>query len=117
MEHRMSLHPKNTTARPAIHPQVRIGHVHLKVADLERALKFYRDVLGFELTQRYGAQAAFLSAGGYHHHIGLNTWESLGGSPPPPGATGMYHLAILYPTRRELADALRRVLEAGIPLE
>lgn len=113
----MSLHPKNTTARPAIHPQVRIGHVHLKVADLERALKFYRDVLGFELTQRYGAQAAFLSAGGYHHHIGLNTWESLGGSPPPPGATGMYHLAILYPTRRELADALRRVLEAGIPLE
>src|SRR5438045_5636969 len=100
-----------------IHPGVAIGHVHLKVADLERALKFYRDVLGFELTQRYGAQAAFLSAGGYHHHIGLNTWESLGGSPPPPGATGMYHLAILYPTRRELADALRRVLEAGIPLE
>ena len=96
---------------------VRIGHVHLKVADLERALGFYRDVLGFELTQRYGPGAAFLSAGGYHHHIGLNTWESLGGSPPPPGATGLYHTAILYPTRADLAGALRRVLEAGIPLD
>jgi catechol 2,3-dioxygenase len=102
---------------PPIHPQVRIGHVHLKVADLERSLKFYRDVLGFEITQRYGAQAAFLSAGGYHHHIGLNTWESLGGSPPPRGTTGLYHVAILYPTRALLADALRRVLTANIELE
>jgi catechol 2,3-dioxygenase len=101
----------------AIHPDVRIGHVHLKVADLDRAIRFYRDVLGFELTQRYGNQAAFLSAGGYHHHIGLNTWESEGGSPPPPGSTGLYHLAIAYPTRAELADALRRVLRAGIRLE
>jgi len=100
-----------------IHPDVRIGHVHLKVADLDRALRFYRDVLGFELTQRYGTQAAFLSAGGYHHHIGLNTWESAGGTPPPAGSTGLYHLAILYPTRAELADALRRVLRAGISLE
>lgn len=100
-----------------IHPQVRIGHVHLKVADLERAIDFYRGVLGFELTQRYGEQAAFLSAGGYHHHIGLNTWASLGGSPPPAGATGLYHLAILYPTRAALADALRRVLAAGISLD
>jgi catechol 2,3-dioxygenase len=101
----------------AIHPDVRIGHVHLKVADLERALVFYRDVLGFGLTQRYGNEAAFLSAGGYHHHIGLNTWESAGGKPPPSGSTGLYHLAIAYPTRAELADALRRVLRAGIPLE
>jgi catechol 2,3-dioxygenase len=100
-----------------VHPAVRIGHVHLKVADLERALKFYRDVLGFELTQRYGNQAAFLSAGGYHHHIGLNTWESQGGSPPPQGSTGLYHVAIVYPTRAELADALRRLVKAGIPLE
>jgi catechol 2,3-dioxygenase len=89
----------------------------LKVADLERSLAFYRDVLGFSLTQRMGSQAAFLSAGGYHHHLGLNTWESAGGQPPPPGATGLYHVAILYPTRAELADALRRVLKAGIPLE
>jgi len=101
----------------AIHPEVRIGHVHLKVADLDRALRFYRDVLGFEVTQRYGEQAAFLSAGGYHHHIGLNTWESEGGSAPPPGTTGLYHLAILYPTRAELAGALRRLMKAGIPLE
>ncbi len=101
----------------AIHPQTRIGHVHLKVADLERAIAFYQGVLGFELTQRYGAQAAFLSAGGYHHHIGLNTWESLGGPPPPPGTTGLYHIAIVYPTRAELADALRRLLRAGIPLD
>ena len=97
--------------------QVRIGHVHLKVADLERALKFYRGVLGFELTQRFGSQAAFLSAGGYHHHIGLNTWESAGGSPPPPGTTGLYHVAILYSTRALLADALRRVLAAGLELD
>ena len=94
----------------------RIGHVHLKVADLERSLRFYRDVLGFELVQRLGDQAAFLSAGGYHHHIGLNTWESKGGSPPPPGTTGLYHTAILYPTRAALADALRRLIDAGIRL-
>ena len=98
-------------------PQMQIGHVHLKVADLERAIAFYRDVLGFELTQRYGSQAAFLSSGGYHHHIGLNTWESLGGSPPPPRTTGLYHLAILFPERTQLADAVRRVLAAGIELE
>ncbi len=104
------------TAKP-IHPATRIGHVHLKVADLERALGFYRDVLGFELTQRFGTSAAFLSAGGYHHHIGLNTWESAGGRPPAEGTTGLYHLAILYPTRTELADALRRLMKAGIPLE
>lgn len=100
-----------------INEQVRIGHVHLKVADLERALGFYRDVLGFEVTQRLGRQAAFLSAGGYHHHIGLNTWESANGSPPPPGTTGLYHTAILYPTRQLLADALRRVLAAGLKLD
>ncbi len=100
-----------------IHPQTRIGHVHLKVADLERALGFYCGVLGFALTQRYGKQAAFVSAGGYHHHIGLNTWDSAGGSPPPPGTTGLYHLAILYPDRAALADALRRVEAAGIPLD
>ena len=100
-----------------IDPRVRIGHVHLKVADLERSLHFYRDVLGFEVTQRMGSRAAFLSAGGYHHHIGLNTWESAGGSPPPPHATGLYHLAILYPTRAELAAVLRRLVHAEIPLE
>ena len=100
-----------------IDPGVRIGHVHLKVADLERALGFYQGVLGFELTQRYGQGAAFVSAGGYHHHIGLNVWESRGGSPPPRGTTGLYHLAILYPTRAALADALRRVVDAGIRLE
>lgn len=96
---------------------VRIGHVHLKVADLDRALGFYRDVLGFEVTQRYGDQAVFLSAGGYHHHIGLNTWESKGGHPPAPGTTGLYHTAILYPDRASLADALRRLIEAGIRLD
>jgi catechol 2,3-dioxygenase len=96
---------------------VRIGHVHLKVADLDRALGFYCGVLGFALTQRYGSQAAFVSAGGYHHHIGLNTWESRGGVPPPHGTTGLYHLAILYPTRAKLADALRRLIEAKIPLD
>jgi catechol 2,3-dioxygenase len=100
-----------------IHPQVRVGHVHLKVADLERSLAFYRDVLGFEVTQRFGAQAVFLSAGGYHHHLGLNTWESAGGRPPAPGTTGLYHVAFLYPTRATLADALRRLLAAGIPLD
>jgi catechol 2,3-dioxygenase len=100
-----------------IAPGTRIGHVHLKVADLERALGFYCGVLGFELQARNGTQAAFISAGGYHHHIGLNTWESLGGTPPPPGHTGLYHTAILYPTRRDLADALRRLTAAGIPLD
>ena len=100
-----------------VHPAVRIGHVHLKVADLERALKFYCGVLGFELKQRMGSQAAFISAGGYHHHIGLNTWESAGGSPPPPRSTGLYHLAILYPDRVTLADALRRLVAAGVELD
>jgi len=98
-------------------PQGRIGHVHLKVADLERAIAFYSGVLGFELQQRFGTQAAFLSMGGYHHHIGLNTWESLSGTPPPKGHTGLYHTAILYPDRRTLADVLTRVVAAGIPLE
>jgi catechol 2,3-dioxygenase len=96
---------------------VRIGHVHLKVADLERALGLYCGVLGFQLTQRYGAQAAFVSAGGYHHHIGLNTWESRGGAPPARGTTGLFHAAILYPTRADLADAVRRVLAAGVALQ
>jgi catechol 2,3-dioxygenase len=100
-----------------IDPRVGIGHVHLKVADLDRALAFYRDVLGFEVTQRVGAQAAFLSAGGYHHHLGLNTWESRGGSPPPPGTTGLYHVAILYPDRATLGDALRRLVVANWPLD
>lgn len=102
---------------PAIDPGVTIGHVHLKVADLDRALAFYVGVLGFKLTQRYGPQAAFVAAGGYHHHIGLNTWHSLGGSPPPRSATGLYHLAILYPTRAALADALRRLRAAAVPLD
>lgn len=106
-----------STTSKTIDPGTRIGHVHLKVADIERALAFYRDVLGFEITQRYGSQAVFLSAGGYHHHIALNTWESRGGSPPPHGTTGLYHVAIVYPTRAALADALRRVGAAGIPLE
>ena len=100
-----------------IDPNVRIGHVHLKVANLQRALDFYCSVLGFELTQHYGEEAAFVSAGGYHHHIGLNTWESRDGSPPPKGATGLYHFAILYPTRAALADALRRLMQANISLE
>src|SRR5947199_4466292 len=95
---------KTNPSPRTLHPQVKIGHVHLKVADLERALAFYWDVLGFEVTQRYGRQAVFLSAGGYHHHIGLNTWESEGGSPPPTGTTGLYHVAILYPSRALLAD-------------
>jgi catechol 2,3-dioxygenase len=100
----------------AIDQGVDIGHVHLKVADLDRSLAFYRDVLGFEVQQRHQDQAAFISAGGYHHHIGLNTWESQGGSPPPPGTTGLYHLAIRYPTRAALADALRRLVDARVPL-
>jgi catechol 2,3-dioxygenase len=100
-----------------IDPRVDIGHVHLKVADLDRALAFWRDILGFDEQARIGDQAAFLSAGGYHHHIGLNTWESAGGSPPPPGTTGLYHVAVRFPDRKALAEALRRILEAGIPLE
>ena len=104
-------------ASAPIDPEARIGHVHLKVADLDRALAFYCGVLGFQLMQRMGAEAAFISAGGYHHHIGLNTWESRGGSPSPPGTTGLYHLAVLYPTRAALADALRRLIEADIPLD
>jgi catechol 2,3-dioxygenase len=105
------------TAVKPVPAGTRIGHVHLKVADLDRALGFYCGVLGFELMQRYGTQAAFISAGGYHHHIGLNTWESLGGSPPPPGSTGLFHTAILYPTRADLADALRRLVENRIRLD
>jgi catechol 2,3-dioxygenase len=101
----------------ALDPGVDIGHVHLKVADLDRALAFWRDVLGFEEQARMGDQAAFVSAGGYHHHIGLNTWESQGGSPPPPGSTGLYHVAVRFPDRKTLAEALRRVLDAGIQLE
>ena len=104
------------TGRP-IDPRTRIGHVPLAVADLERSLAFYCGVLGFELMQRWGTDAAFISAGGYHHHIGLNTWESRGGSPPAPGTTGLYHLAILYPTRAALADALRRLIAANHPLD
>jgi catechol 2,3-dioxygenase len=100
-----------------IDPRVEIGHVHLKVADLDRALGFWRDALGFEEQARIGDQAAFISAGGYHHHIGLNTWESRGGTPPPPGHTGLYHVAVRFPDRRTLADAVRRVLEAGIQLD
>ena len=107
---------ENLAANP-IDSGVRIGHVHLKVADLDRALGFYCGVLGFELMVRYGTQAAFISAGGYHHHIGLNTWESLNGHPPAPGATGLFHTAILYPTRAKLADALKRVMDAKIPLD
>jgi catechol 2,3-dioxygenase len=98
-------------------PGTRIGHVHLKVADLDRAVAFYRDVLGFTVHQYFGRKAAFLGAGGYHHHIGLNTWESQGGTPPPAGHTGLYHAAILYPSRADLGDALRRIVEAGVPLD
>lgn len=112
----VQLNADRTVSR-RIDTRVRIGHVHLKVSDLERAVGFYRDVLGFEVMQYLGRQAAFLSAGGYHHHIGLNTWESLGGRPPAAGTTGLYHLAILYPTRAELADALRRLIGAGIELD
>lgn len=107
----------DASATRPIDPGVRIGHVHLKVADIDRALGFYCGVLGFELMQTYGTQAAFISAGGYHHHIGLNTWESRNGAPPPRGSTGLYHTAILYPDRASLADALRRVITAGIQLD
>lgn len=109
-----------SSARPAARPVAagtRIGHVHLKVADIDRMLGFYCGVLGFELTRRYGAQAAFVSAGGYHHHLAFNTWESAGGTPPPKGTTGLYHLAILYPTRADLADALRRLAATDWPLD
>jgi len=105
------------TAVAPIDPRVDVGHVHLKVSDLERAIRFYSDVLGFELTQRYGTQAAFLSAGGYHHHVGLNTWESRGGPPPAPGTTGLFHVAFRYPDRAALAVALRRLLEHSVPLD
>ena len=116
MDERTKIAPLSTPASP-IDPGVRIGHVHLKVAEIDRALEFYCGVLGFELMQRLGDQAAFISAGGYHHNIGLNTWESRGGRPPPFGSTGLYHLAILYPSRPALADALRRLIEAKIPLD
>ncbi len=109
--------PQPAATRPAIHPRTRIGHVHLKVADIDRALAFWRDVIGLEEQQRYGDQAVFLSAGGYHHHIALNTWESKGGAWPPPGTTGLFHVALLYPDRKALAQALLRLLEAGWPLE
>ena len=105
------------TAQPAIHPQTFIGHVHLKVADIDRAVKFYTEFFGFEVMQRMGNSAAFLSAGGYHHHLGLNTWESRGGRPPAPGTTGLYHFAILYPSRLELARALQRLIDANWPID
>jgi catechol 2,3-dioxygenase len=113
---RLTMIEPEQTPRP-VHDGARIGHVHLKVSDLDRALGFYCGVLGFELKQRYGNRAAFVAAGDYHHHIGLNTWESLGGSPPPTGSTGLFHTAILYPTRAALADALRRLMAAGIALD
>jgi catechol 2,3-dioxygenase len=106
-----------TPATPAIHPDTQIGHVHLKVSDLDRSVAFYRDALGFEVMERFGNSAAFLSAGGYHHHLGLNTWESRGGSPPAPGTTGLYHFAILYPSRTELARALQRLVENGVGID
>lgn len=106
-----------TAPRAAIHPETRIGHVHLKVANIDRALAFWRDVIGFEVQQTYGDQAVFLSAGGYHHHIALNTWESKDGAWPPPGTTGLFHVALLYPSRTALATALKRLLDAGWPLE
>src|SRR5580658_8478605 len=117
MDDRTKIAEGPAQASTPIDAGVRIGHVHLKVADIDRALSFYCGVLGFQLMQRFGREAAFISAGGYHHHIGLNTWESRGGSPPPPGTTGLYHLAILYPTRAELSDALQRLMDAGVQLD
>jgi catechol 2,3-dioxygenase len=117
MDDRTKIADGRMVAAAPIDAGVRIGHVHLKVADIDRALAFYCGVLGFQLVQRFGRDAAFVSAGGYHHHIGLNTWESRGGSPAPQGTTGLYHLAILYPTRAALGDALRRLMEAKIPLD
>ena len=110
------MEPLAKAPRPA-DPAVRVGHVHLKVADPERAIAFYSGVLGFDVMQRFGSGAAFLSTGGYHHDLGLNVWESKGGTPAPPGHTGLYHTAFLYPSRAALADAVRRVVEAGIPLD
>jgi catechol 2,3-dioxygenase len=111
-------HTSGTTpVQPSVHPQTSIGHVHLKVADLPRSIAFYRDALGFDLMEQMGNSAAFLSAGGYHHHIGLNTWESRGGSPPAPGTTGLYHFAILYPSRLELARALQRLVDFGVAVD
>ena len=109
--------PDAPASHRSIDAGVRVGHVHLKVADLARSIRFYSGVLGFDVIQRYGSQAAFLSAGGYHHHLGLNTWESAGGPPPPRGTTGLYHVAFIYPTRAALADALRRLIAAGIALD
>ena len=106
-----------TPAEPSVHPETTIGHVHLKVSDLNRAIAFYRDAFGFEVMHHYGSSAAFLSAGGYHHHLGLNTWESRGGPPPQPGSTGLYHFAILYPNRRELARALKRLVDHGVAID
>lgn len=103
--------------QPSVHPDTAIGHVHLKVSDLPRSIAFYRDAFGFDLMDRFGDSAAFLSAGGYHHHLGLNTWESLGGPPPRPGSTGLYHFAILYPNRKELARAFRRLLDHGVSID
>lgn len=117
MNERGEMSSRGETGSSAIDPGVRIGHVHLKVSDLERALKFYCGVLGFQLMQRFGTEAAFISAGGYHHHIGLNTWESRGGRPAPRGSTGLYHAAILYPTQAALAEALHRLNSAGIELD
>lgn len=105
------------TPLPPVHPETTVGHIHLKVSDLDRAIAFYRDYLGFELKRKVGTSAAFMSAGGYHHHIGLNTWESRGGTPPPPGTTGLYHVAFLYPNRKELARAIRRLLDLGWPID
>jgi len=109
--------PREKIAMSVLPTATRVGHVHLKVADLDRAIAFYSGVLGFEVQQRYGTQAAFLSAGGYHHHIGLNTWESAGGTPPPPGHTGLYHTAFLFPDRASLGAAMKRVIDARIPLD
>jgi catechol 2,3-dioxygenase len=107
----------STQTHVAVHPETRVGHIHLKVSDLDRAVAFYRNALGFEEQQRFGGSAAFLSAGGYHHHIGLNTWESKRGPAPPPGTTGLYHVAFLYPNRKELARALRRLVDHGVKLD